>query len=245
MPIELHKTMHEQQQDAHALLNVIQGLTENKQSNTPIQALDNKILEGLIQLYAIGTNIEDSKSGSEIDPNDITQIGEYGFNLLTQLLQWAHTNRRRDFTKSTHQLILSLSLWITKHGGELRTLEPIVDAFAKTANKTTDDSQLKQLVNMMDNIIQGCSDVIKSDLEKINPLRPWRVIHLNRAITATRSNNTELMRTVFQQLINKFPSDAAIFFSEGMHEMDRLNYPEDVREVLQEYFNKYSRPKMN
>jgi hypothetical protein len=245
MPIELHKTMYEQQQDAHALLNVIQGLIENKQTNTSIQALDNKILEGLIQLYAIGTNIEDSKSGSAIDPNDITQIGEYGFNFLTELLQWAHTNHRRDFTKSTHQLILSLSLWITNHGGELRTLEPIVDAFAKTANKTMDDSQLKKLVIMMDNIIQGCSEIIKSDLEKNNPLRPWRVIHLNRAITSTRSHDTELMRTVFQQLIHTFPSDAAAFFSEGMHEMNRLNYPEDVKAVLQEYFNKYSRPKMN
>ena len=127
MPIELHKTMYEQQQDAHALLNVIQGLIENKQTNTSIQALDNKILEGLIQLYAIGTNIEDSKSGSAIDPNDITQIGEYGFNFLTELLQWAHTNHRRDFTKSTHQLILSLSLWITNHGGVPKDLVPCTD----------------------------------------------------------------------------------------------------------------------
>ena len=245
MSTELYKTMHEQQDSAHTLLGNIQDLLESNQSSTPIQALDNKVIEGLIQLYAIGTNIEDSKGGADIDPNDITQVGEYGFNLLTELLEWAHSNRRRDFTKKARQLILSLSLWITKHQGELRTLEPIVDAFAQTANKTTDSDQLKQLVSMMDNIIQGCSDVIKSDHEPINPLRPWRVIHLNRAITATRSHDTELMHDVFQQLVNTFPSDAANFFSEGMHEMDRLDYPEDVRKVLQNYFNKYSRPKMN
>lgn len=245
MPIELHKTMHEQQDKAHALLSDIQELSENKQSRSPIQALDTKVLEGLIQLYAIGTNIEDTKGGADIDPDDITQIGEYGFNLLTELLKWAHNNHRRDFTRAAHHLILSLALWITKHRGELRTLEPIVDAFAQTANKTSDSDQLKNIVDMMDDIIQNCSDVIKNDLEQINPLRPWRVIHLNRAITATRSHNTALMHQVFQQLVDVFPSDAANFFSEGMHEMDRLNYPENVRDVLQEYFNKYSRPKMN
>ena len=245
MPADLDKTMHEQQEQALALLGDIQWLIEKKQLHTPVQTLDKKIVEGLIQLYTIGTNIEDSNSDANIDTHDITQIGEYGFNLLTELLKWAHHNHRREFTKKIHQLTLSLSLWITKHQGELRTLEPVVDAFAQTANKTADSEQLKQLVNMMDNIINGCSDVIKSDFEKINPLRPWRVIHLNRAITATRSHNTELMRDVFQQLVITFPSDAATFFSEGMHEMDRLNYPENVREVLQEYFDKYSRPKMN
>ncbi len=245
MPIELEITMHDQQEQARALLSDIQGLAENKQSNTPLQALDNKTLKGLIQLYTIGSNIEDPKSNVDIDPNDITQIGEYGFNLLTELLQWAHNNHRRGFSKTTHQLILSLSLWVTKHQGELHTLEPIVDAFAQTANKTADRDQLKQIVSMMDKIITSCSNVIKNDIEKNNPLRPWRVIHLNRAITATRSYDTELMRHVFQQLMSAFPHDAANFFSEGMHEMDKHNYPENVREVLQEYFNKYSRPKMN
>ncbi len=245
MPLELHKTMHEQQEFAHTMLSSIQILFEDKQSTSNIQALDNKILEGLIQLYAIGTNIEDSKCGGEIDPDDITQIGEYGFNLLTELLQWAHQNHRSDFTKTTRQLILSLALWISKHQGELRTLEPIVDSFAQTANKTNDSDQLKQIVLMMDNVIAACSDVLKKDSEKINPLRPWRVIHLNKAITATRSHDTELMRRVFQDLVYTLPDDAADFFSEGMHEIDRLNYPEPVRQMLQEYFNKYSRPKMN
>ncbi len=245
MPIELRKTMHEQQECAHALLSAIQKLFENEQENTPTQTLDNKVLEGLIQLYEIGTNIEDSKGSADINPDDITQIGEYGFNLLTELLQWAQYNRRHDFTKTARQLILSLSLWITKHQGELRTLEPIVDAFAQTANKTTDNQQLKQIVSMIGNVIESCSGAIKSDLEQTNPLRPWRVIHLNRAITATRSHDTDLICHVFEQFVSAFPSDAANFFSEGMHEMERLNYPEDVREVLQKYFNKYSRPKMN
>jgi len=245
MPIELNKTMHEQQACAHTLLSEIQALLETSRSNSPDQTLDSKIPEGIIQLYAIGTNIEDSKANTEIDPDDITQVGEYGFNLLTELLQWAHDNYHNEFTKTIRELTLSLSLWITKHQGELRTLEPIVDAFAQTANKITDSDQLKQLVSMMDKIIVGCSSTIKSDTEKINPLRPWRVIHLNRAITATRSHDTKLMRRVFQELVYTLPADAASFFSEGMQEIHRLDYPEDVREALQEYFNKYSRPKMN
>ncbi len=242
MPIELNITMHEQQTSAHALLSEIQALIE---TNTLSHALDNKVFEGLIQLYTIGTNIEDAKISAEVDPDDITQIGEYGFNLLTELLQWAHNNRRSDFSKEIRQLMLSLALWVTHHQGELRTLEPIVDAFAQTANNTSDKEQLKQLVKMMDDIISSCSNSIKEDQEQSHPLRPWRVIHLNKAITATRAHDTELMRHVFQELVSAFPFDSAQFFSDGMKEINKADYPDDVRAVLQEYFNKYSRPKMN
>ena len=242
MSIELNITMHEQQTSAHALLSEIQALIE---TNTLSHALDNKVFEGLIQLYTIGTNIEDAKISAEVDPDDITQIGEYGFNLLTELLQWAHNNRRSDFSKEIRQLTLSLALWVTHHQGELRTLEPIVDAFAQTANKTSDKEQLKQLVKMMDDIISSCSNSIKEDQEQSHPLRPWRVIHLNKAITATRAHDTELMRRVFQELVSALPFDSAQFFSEGMKEINKADYPDDVRAVLQEYFNKYSRPKMN
>lgn len=64
----------------------------------------------------------------------------------------------------------------------------------------------------MSTIIDNCSAIIKNDLEQMNPLRPWRVIHLNRAITATRSHNVTLIRRTFHELAVEFPFDSADFF---------------------------------
>ena len=236
--------MHDQQQSAHELLGRIQELLENS-TNKSNHSLDNKIIEGIVQLYAIGTGIEDSRKDNDIDADDISQIGEYGFNLLTELLQWAHNNEHANIKSITRELILSLTLWVVTNKGELQTLEPVVDAVAHIANQTKDIDDLKEIVVLMTKFIGSCSSLIKNDQENINPMRPWRVLHLNRAITATRSHDVILIRNVFQELVTTLPYDAADLFTEGMHEMDRLHYPDAVKEVVQEFFNKYSRPKMN
>lgn len=243
--LNLKKTMREQQEYAHELLGRIQSLFENRENKSSVPALDTKIMDGIVQLYAIGTSIEDASNKNEINTEDISQIGEYGFNLLAELLQWAHASNNKQFKKISCELILSLSLWIIAHKGELQSLEPTVDSLAQITNKTASPERLTELVYIMTDIINGCSSMIKNDAEQTNSLRPWRVLHLNRAITATRSNDTPLMRSVFQELVAALPIDAADFFAQGMHEMDRLNYPVNVKEVVKEYFDLYSRPKMN
>jgi hypothetical protein len=78
------------------------------------------------------------------------------------------------------------------------------------------------------------SPVISQDLEKANPGRPWRVL-LTRSIVATRSHNAGLMEQAFAELTNSTPDDAGQFFTEGMQQMDALNYPEHVRAIMAKY----------
>jgi len=77
--------------------------------------------------------------------------------------------------------------------------------------------------------------VIKSDLEAINPMRPWRILNLNWGIVATRSHNTELMAQVFDQMIKNIPADVQQFFDEGMQQMEIVNYPQGVRALMKRY----------
>ncbi len=245
MALILYKTMHDQQECAHELLGRIQGLYENKEQEPQSDGLDNKILEALVQLYAIGINVENAVTSSEIDYQDINRLGEYGLNLLTELLHWAYSNHHKDFSHVTHQLILSLSLWITKHNGEIQSLETIIDTFSYFTNKTAEPYELKEMVQLMSTIIDACSMTIKNDAGQNNQISTWRILNLNRAITATRSHDVTLIRNTYQQLVETFPHEVANFFAEGMHEIERLNYPTQVKDVLQEFFNKYSRPKMN
>ncbi len=82
--------------------------------------------------------------------------------------------------------------------------------------------------------------VIQQDLEKTNPGRPWRVLHLNRAIVATRTHQPDVMDEAFALLTQHLPEDAADFFTQGMEQMELLNYPPHVREVMDRYYRKWS-----
>ena len=81
--------------------------------------------------------------------------------------------------------------------------------------------------------------------ERFDPGRPWRILHINRSIAATRTHNRELMRKVFDELVETLPEDAMQFFKQAIHEVDRRNYPAAVRELFQEYFDRQARAHMN
>ena len=125
-------------------------------------------------------------------------------------------------------------------GGRLDTLEPVVDGLAMIANSSREPADLEALSLVMGRITEAVAPVIREDIEKINPGRPWRILLLNRSIVATRSHNTRVMEEAFAELTRHLPEDAARFFTEGMQQMDALNYPAHVREVMQKYHRQWT-----
>jgi hypothetical protein len=106
-------------------------------------------------------------------------------------------------------------------------------------------SLLEPLTLFMGRVAQASSSAIKQDLEKNNPIRPWRILHLNRGIMATRTHNPALMERVFDDLVRYLPEDAPTFFAEGMQQMEALNYPQPVRQIMGRYFDRWTRPRMH
>ena len=92
----------------------------------------------------------------------------------------------------------------------------------------------------MSDALRATAPVIQQDIEKTNPGRPWRILHLNRAIVATRTHQPDLMDEAFGDLTRHLPEDAAGFFSQGMEQMELLNYPPHVRAVMDRYYRKWS-----
>ena len=88
--------------------------------------------------------------------------------------------------------------------------------------------------------VDATAPAIRQDLDKANPGRPWRILHMNRAIVATRTHQPDVMDEAFTVLTEHLPEDAAGFFSQGMEQMDLLNYPPHVREVMDRYYRKWS-----
>jgi hypothetical protein len=135
---------------------------------------------------------------------------------------------------------INFAVWVARQDGQIDTLEPVVDALAMLANSTPDTGELESLSGIMGKIAEAVSPVIREDLEKINPGRPWRVLLLNIGIVATRSHNPDIMVTAFDALARYLPEDAARFFTEGMEQMEALNYPPQVRKVMEKYHRQWT-----
>jgi hypothetical protein len=170
---------------------------------------------------------------------DITELGEYAFKLQESLAALVKQElvEQQD---SVAGLTVDLALWVAAHGGRLDSIEALVDALALIANRTTDPHELGELSAVMGRITGAVSPLIREDLEKINPGRPWRVLLLNRGIVATRSHDPATMEEAFALLIRYLPEDAPRFFAAGMQQMEALNYPAQVRAVMERYHRQWT-----
>lgn len=188
----------------------------------------------------------DSPAGSApLAGEETTRIGDYGMQVLADLIAWAGQLELTEDRLALLSAAPALGDWISRHGGELQAPEPIVDALALAANRTSDPASLSELVRFTTRMLNAFSRALKSDLENTNPGRPWRVLHLNRAIAATRTHDLALMAQIFDELVQALPQDAPRFFAEGMSEMDRLNYPAPVRAVMERYYRQFALRKMH
>jgi hypothetical protein len=205
------------------------------------------LTEALRQLLEVMARVEGDKriAGDTQTPHrtgseDITELAEYAFKLQENLAALVKPPGLMEEQALVASLAVDLALWLARHGGRLDSLEAVVDALALIANRTSDTRELERLSAVMGHIIGAVSPLIREDLEKINPGRPWRVLLLNRGIVATRSHDPAAMEDAFALLIRYLPEDAARFFAEGMQQMDALNYPAPVRKVMEKYHRRWT-----
>lgn len=165
---------------------------------------------------------------------EITEIGDFTLGLLEALVDRVETVSGRQ-ERDLMRLAIPISLWVARQGGHINKLELVVNSLAAWANELHDTLQIAELVRVIREIIDAASHEIRKDLEKTNPMRPWRILNLNYGIVATRSHDPALMDEAFAVLVENLPKEARAFFREGMQQMDIVGYPEEVREVVEKY----------
>lgn len=180
------------------------------------------------------------QTGNQASGQDVSELGEYALELFDQALPWAQRLDLNDIYDVLQGFVIAMGCWIARRGGQIFSLEPLVDALARSANRTQEPEQLVPLYRAMGEIMDATATAIRQDLEKSNPGRPWRVLHLNRAIVATRSHQPDIMEEAFASLIRDLPEEAPRFFSQGMEQMELLNYPRHVRDVMDRYYRRWS-----
>jgi len=218
------------------------------ESGQPGETTPALLVETFQQLYeamqrteaSILANMDTESSGNLATQSDVSELGEYALEMFEQACHWAKHLKLPDVFERLQAFTISMALWVAGHDGQLLTLEPVVDALAEAANSTGEPEELFSLYEAMTEIMAATSPMIARELEIVNPGRPWRLLNLNRAIVATRTHQPDIMEEAFSTLAEQLPNDAPGFFTQGMEQMDLLNYPPQVREVMDRYYRKWS-----
>jgi hypothetical protein len=213
----------------------------------PVDQVTPQQLHAGIEQFLIECRQLDDRHGQSrcAEPEEVSRLGEYGITLLMDLYMWARRLGLEDMESEFDVVVLAFADWTTRHAGELRTIEPIVDALANLANRTRDANTLERLTHLMTRVIRATAAPARGESGRSLPTRSWRLLHLNRGIVATRTHNAALMEQVFDELVQHIPGEAQQFFAEGMQQMDALKYPGHVREVMARYFDRWTRTRMH
>ncbi len=173
-----------------------------------------------------------------IEPAEATEISDYGFVLLLKLIDLMERLDLPHKRKEIEQISLVLARWTISYNGTINHIEPVVNAIAQLANLMQKKEALLALSDLIADVVDHCSLELKKDQGDSEELRPWRLLHVNRGIVATRTHDLETMKQAFDEFLIYLPREAPGFFAEGMKEMDALDYPPHVRKVMESYFNR-------
>jgi uncharacterized protein YejL (UPF0352 family) len=113
-------------------------------------------------------------------------------------------------------LILGVALWAMRHEVELEAVEPVVNALAQRSNEARSPQELSAVFGLMQGVIANVAPRLSPDLERSNPERPWRILHLNFAITAIRTEDPAMMAFAFDTLDRGLPDERKGFYGEAL-----------------------------
>lgn len=171
---------------------------------------------------------------------DISKMGEEVIGNLGELGLLADRLKLDKESLVMDDLVLEITHWLIRHQGEIRTLEPIVNALAIKANRHRDPNVLASLFHVLKDVINHTAPEISDDPDKLDPSRPWRMLNFNYAIVATRTQNKALMAKAFDTLGRNLAEDCPQFFAEGLKQSERPEYGSEIKEMMTEYFKKWA-----
>lgn len=216
------------------------GIEDPDHSPVALQQAMHRLVE-LLQILVEQIDTTDRVTTDSLD--ELSELGDYGIQLLVDFSTIAASLKMPQESEEMEDLTLPMALWIVRHSGELRTIEPTINALARLANRFREPSQLRQLYDLSVELIQAVEPLMQQQHAHAGKRDPWSVLLMNQAIIATRSHQPELIDEAYHTLCRLLPEQAPDFFREGMEQMDALDYPENVREVVEKYYNLWSQPR--
>lgn len=113
-------------------------------------------------------------------------------------------------------LVVGVALWAVRHEVPLWPVEPVVNALAQRSNSAASAGELSAVYGLMQGVIAHVADRLGADLERSDPQRAWRMLHVNFAITAIRTEDERLLDFAFDALDDALPDERSAFYAEAM-----------------------------
>ena len=129
-------------------------------------------------------------------------------------------------------LVVGACLWAIRHDVRVTAVEPVVNALALRSNRAAGKAELAAVFGLMQGFIAHVRTSLAADLERSNPERPWRILHVNFVITAIRTEDPALMDFAFESLDHALPDECRGFYAEALALAMSPRIPPEVRERI-------------
>lgn len=136
--------------------------------------------------------------------------------MLSELAHFEAARGSKAPDEEVGSIVIGVALWAMRHGVAVSVPEPVVNALAQRSNAARSRAELAAAFGLMQGFIAHVAPRLSGDLERSNPERPWRLLHLNLAVTAIRTEDGPLMDYAFDALERALPDERAGFFAEAL-----------------------------
>ena len=113
-------------------------------------------------------------------------------------------------------LVIGVALWAIRQHIALAPVDRVVNALAMRSNAAVGKSEIAAVYGLMQGVIAHVAPALSADLERSNPERPWRILHVNFAITAIRTEDPAMMDFAFDALDAALPAERDGFYAEAL-----------------------------
>ena len=205
------------------------GNPEVESGNSP-----DVLIEALVNLFDLLYTQE--VGDKKLTQDELSELGQYGMNLL-QALSLDTESIGYEGHQNFEDISFPLGLWLARNQAEITTLDPLVNTLARIANRLVHPEELEALFNQSSEIYDAISVTLTQDLEQGHQDSAWSIFLVNRGIIATRTLNTTIIELAYSAIAEYLPEISHEFFTEGMEQMELLDYPPTVREVVERFYN--------
>jgi hypothetical protein len=147
---------------------------------------------------------------------DADQLVEALLTALAELEQALRNAGAAALAAGVDATVVEAALWAMRHGLDLVPAEPVANALARQANSAAGPQALAATFGLMQGVVENVRPRLAADLERSNPERPWRILLLNLAITAIRTEDEAMMTYAFDRLDAGLPGERAGFYAEAL-----------------------------
>jgi hypothetical protein len=156
---------------------------------------------------------------------------------IARLELFAHSRKLGAQTSSLPAAIdrtaVAVAIWCMRHDVDLRAPAPVINALARLSNAAASTEERVAIFALMERLAAHLAPQLGADLEQSNPERPWRMLHLNLAITAIRTGDPTAIRHAFSLLNHALPLDRLGFYESAAQNARAKDFPSEVRALIE------------